>query len=105
MKDAEGWVFPQASGVDSGRAGGEKARSQGVSCGQLVAASAVPWPRHGAVGASGGCWSAYGMGSRVAESRYGTGEMGLWGTLRAGVMRGLGSGSSRGARMAVERVP
>lgn len=52
----------------------------------------VPSLRLGVQRAGGGGWSAYGMGSRVVERRYGTGEMGLWGVLRRALREGLGVG-------------
>lgn len=60
MREAESprcagsWVFPQVRAVGTGSSGKEKARSQGVSCGQMVAASAVPSWKLGAVGGSAG---------------------------------------------------
>ncbi|KPG02284.1 hypothetical protein AN911_28165 [Mycobacteroides immunogenum] len=48
------WGFSQFSGVEKEKDWKRKARWQGVSASQMVAASAVPWRSHGAVGASGG---------------------------------------------------
>lgn len=63
--------------------------------GQEVAASVVPWLCHGASGRFGRCWSvsaAYGLGSRVHESRYGTPGFGVLGVLRTGPRGGSGAG-------------
>lgn len=46
--------FSSSEGLELGWSGKEKARSLGYSGGQEVAASAVPWLRHGAVGDSAG---------------------------------------------------
>lgn len=96
-------MFPQVNGVDSGRAGKRKARSQGFSGAKRFAASAVPWRSHGAVGASGGGWWAYGLVVRVRGRRSGTGEMGLEAVLRTGPRGGSGAGV-RGALEYVENV-
>lgn len=61
----------------------------------MFAASAVPWPRHGAAGASGGGWLtrvAYGTVVRVVEKRSRTPGLGLEAVLRAGPQGGSGAG-------------
>lgn len=52
----ESWVFSQVKAVEGVRGWRRKAQVAGVLGGQMVAASAVPWPRHGASGRFGGCW-------------------------------------------------
>lgn len=46
----------------------------------------------------GGCWSAYGLGGLVVESRYGAPGFAVWGVLRTG----LREGSEAGARGGLE---
>ncbi|SKR20934.1 Uncharacterised protein [Mycobacteroides abscessus subsp. abscessus] len=105
MRRAEGargagsWVFPQVSGVEVGESWEEKGQVEGgfVWPGGCRERRAVAQPRCG--GSIGGCWVAYGLGSRVAERRSGKGEMGLWGVLR----RALRGGSGAGARVVLGR--
>lgn len=88
MREAESprcagsWVFPQFSGVDSGRTGKRKARSLEGFGGQKVRRErrAVAAPRCG--GRFGRCWVVYGTGIRVAERRSGAEEMGRQVALR-----------------------
>lgn len=88
--------------VGGGVLGRGKARLQGVSEGQEVAASRRAESETRCVGEVRQGWVAYEMETKVAERRSGTPGLGLWGTLRAGAPRGLGSGSASEARIAVE---
>ncbi|RIR09476.1 hypothetical protein D2E27_19805 [Mycobacteroides abscessus] len=104
-RGAEIRVFSLVRRVDSGRAGKRKARSQEGFSGQMIAASrrrraetvvvgevrqVLVGLRNGETGGREGLWDGGNGGSRG---------------LTDGVPRGLGSGSPRGARMAVEEVP
>lgn len=74
-------MFSQVIGVGAGALSGKKGQVAGGFGGQTFAARcAVAAPRCG--GRFGRCWVAYGLVVLVAESRYGTEEMGRAGTLR-----------------------
>lgn len=98
-------MFSQVSGVGAGVLGRGKARSQGVSEGQEVAASAVPWRSHGAVGASGGVLGGLRNGEMSGREALWRSRFGPRRRLTGGAERRLGSGCVSVARMAVEGVP
>lgn len=92
MRDAGIRLFPQFRGVDSGRAGKRKARWEGVSASQRVAASRRAELEARCAASLGGRWRAYGLVMWVDERRSGTPGLGLWGTLRRALRGGSGAG-------------
>lgn len=95
-KGARSWEFSQVRVVEAEESWEEKGQvAGGIQWPESSPRVGVPWRSHGASGRFGRCWgvsAAYEMVVRVAECRYGTGEMVVRGALRTGFRGGSGVG-------------
>lgn len=104
LKGAGSWVFSQLRGVDSGRAGKRKARSQEGFSGQMIAASRRRRAKAVVVGEIRRVLVGLRSGESGGREPFWDSRSGRSGHLTAGVTGAPEGGRARGVRMAVEGV-